>query len=374
MLSAYSVYNPDVGYCQGMNFVAALLLLTASEADVFWMLVTLVQDVLPARFYDRTMLGATVELDLLGAPPPLRPHHRLFSVLNAPAPGLLIERELPEAAAHLHGLGVMQHSFTAPWIICMYLNVLPVETTLRVWDALFCDGVVALHRVGLALLRMKQEELLQCKEFVAVMQFLSSFTLGAFNFDVIMREAYADTRISLAGDGAIKRLFRRFTKPFADVDQTRDKLFAAKAAVRAAAEPVMTLPVPIPPAIAAAAVSSSAAAVSSSAAAVSSSAAAVSSSAAAVSSSAAAVSSSAAAASSSAAAVSSSAAAAPPSSPAADAWVSGELFDFEGEGAAACAAVAAAAVSTPALPSWLAPNFGERYNRLSFLVRESSRM
>jgi hypothetical protein len=86
VLSAYSVYNPDVGYCQGMNFVAALLLLTASEADVFWMLVTLVQDVLPARFYDRTMLGATVELDLLGASPLPLPalHCRHFSALNGP--------------------------------------------------------------------------------------------------------------------------------------------------------------------------------------------------------------------------------------------------------------------------------------------------
>ncbi len=52
-----------------MNFVTALLLLTASEVDVFWMLVALVHDVLPARFYDRTMLGATVELDLLGILP-----------------------------------------------------------------------------------------------------------------------------------------------------------------------------------------------------------------------------------------------------------------------------------------------------------------
>jgi hypothetical protein len=48
-----------------MNFVAALLLLTASEEDVFWMLVALVADVLPARFYDRTMMGATVELELI---------------------------------------------------------------------------------------------------------------------------------------------------------------------------------------------------------------------------------------------------------------------------------------------------------------------
>ncbi len=190
-----------------------------------------------------------------------------------------------------------------------------METTLRVWDAMFCDGVVALHRVGTALLRMKQDELLKCKEFVGTMQFLSSFTLGAFNFDVIMREAYADLSVSLSGDGAVKRLFRRFTKPFADVDRVREKLFAEKVAAEPVVAQLVAVPAafvpPPPPAAAIAAASSSAAD---------------------------------------------------------DAWVSGELFDFDGEGAAACDAVTAASAATPALPSWLAPNFGERYNRLSFLA------
>ena len=216
----------------------------------------------------------------------------------------------------------MLHSFTAPWLICLFLNVLPVETTLRVWDALFCDGVVVLHRVGLALLRMKQQELQTCAEFVGAMQFLSSFTLGMFNFDVLMKEAYADLAISLTGDGAFKRLLRRFTKPFADVEQLRAKLHAEKVAARAAAEPVAAQPVAVP--VAAATPSSSSS--------------------------------------------SSSAAAAAAAASGDGAWVSGELFDFEGEGAAACDAVAAAAAATPALPSWLAPNFSERYNRLSFLA------
>jgi hypothetical protein len=211
----------------------------------------------------------------------------------------------------------MQQSFTAPWLICLFLNVLPVETALRVWDALFCDGVVVLHRVGLALLRMKQQELQQCAEFVSAMQFLSSFTLGAFNFDVIMKEAYADLAISLSGDGALKRLFRRFTKPFADVDVLRASIYAAKVAAKAPVEPAHSQPVAVP--IVSASPASSAL--------------------------------------SSASAASSD-----------GAWVSGELFDFEGEGAAACEAVAAAAAATPALPSWLNPQYSERYNRLSFLA------
>jgi hypothetical protein len=222
----------------------------------------------------------------------------------------------------MRGLGIMQHSFTAPWIICLFLNVLPVETTLRVWDALFCDGVVALHRVGLALLRMKEQDLRECNEFVRAMQFLSSFTQGTFNFDVLMKEAYADLSISLSGDGAMKRLFRRFTRPFADVEKWRVTIFAAKAALKTQADAdVVALPKALPATAACAASSSS-----------------------------------------------SSSSAAAPASAAEETWVSGELFDFEGQGAAACEAVAAASAATPALPSWLAPNFSERYNRLSFLV------
>jgi len=43
--------NPDVGYCQGMNVVAAILLLTyATEEDAFWSLVSLIENILPAGY------------------------------------------------------------------------------------------------------------------------------------------------------------------------------------------------------------------------------------------------------------------------------------------------------------------------------------
>jgi hypothetical protein len=36
ILCAYSVYNSEVGYCQGMSQVAALLLVYMDEEDSFW--------------------------------------------------------------------------------------------------------------------------------------------------------------------------------------------------------------------------------------------------------------------------------------------------------------------------------------------------
>lgn len=52
MLEAYSVYNPMYGYCQGMNNLAALLLLTYThEEDAFWALAGLIE-VRPMTYAD----------------------------------------------------------------------------------------------------------------------------------------------------------------------------------------------------------------------------------------------------------------------------------------------------------------------------------
>lgn len=48
---------PDIGYCQGTGVIAASLLLFLEEEDSFWMMVTIVEDLLPASYYSSTLLG-----------------------------------------------------------------------------------------------------------------------------------------------------------------------------------------------------------------------------------------------------------------------------------------------------------------------------
>ncbi|XP_064982062.1 uncharacterized protein LOC135648606 isoform X3 [Musa acuminata AAA Group] len=48
VLKAYSVYDRDVGYVQGMGFLAGLLLLYMSEEDAFWLLVALLKGAIHA--------------------------------------------------------------------------------------------------------------------------------------------------------------------------------------------------------------------------------------------------------------------------------------------------------------------------------------
>lgn len=42
---------------------------------------------------------------------------------------------------------------TCPWFLCMYVNVLPVEIVMRIWDCVLWEGNVVLFRVGLAICR-----------------------------------------------------------------------------------------------------------------------------------------------------------------------------------------------------------------------------
>lgn len=44
VLGAYSVYNLEIGYCQGMSQIVALLLMYLDEEDAFWALSALVSD------------------------------------------------------------------------------------------------------------------------------------------------------------------------------------------------------------------------------------------------------------------------------------------------------------------------------------------
>ena len=47
VLRAYALWHPDIGYCQGMNFLCGTLLLIMAEEDAFWLLAAIVEDVLP---------------------------------------------------------------------------------------------------------------------------------------------------------------------------------------------------------------------------------------------------------------------------------------------------------------------------------------
>jgi hypothetical protein len=80
-----------------------------------------------------------------------------------------------------HGVDLDQ--VTVPWFMCLFVNSLPLDVLLRVWDCFFHEGVKALHRVALAIFKLKTKELLAMSDmaeiFIALRSPCAAVTSGA---------------------------------------------------------------------------------------------------------------------------------------------------------------------------------------------------
>ncbi|KAE8357061.1 hypothetical protein BDV28DRAFT_1954 [Aspergillus coremiiformis] len=118
VLLAYARRNSEVGYCQGMNLIAAsLLLITPTAEDAFWLLASMIEVILPEHYYDHGLLASRADQVVL----------RQY-----------ISEVLPKLAAHLEALGVELEALTFQWFLSVFTDCLSAEALYRVWDVVLC--------------------------------------------------------------------------------------------------------------------------------------------------------------------------------------------------------------------------------------------
>lgn len=67
MLVAFSWYNPEVGYCQGLNRLAAISLLFLDEEWAFWCVVAIVERIMPKDYYTKNLIASQADQRVLQA-------------------------------------------------------------------------------------------------------------------------------------------------------------------------------------------------------------------------------------------------------------------------------------------------------------------
>ncbi|KAL8903150.1 MAG: hypothetical protein Q9207_004119 [Kuettlingeria erythrocarpa] len=142
VLVAYSRRNPEVGYCQGMNLItASLLLIMPTAEDAFWILTSIIENILPEQYYDRSLLASRADQQVLQS---------------------YIAEILPKLHAHFDDLGIELEALTFQWFLSLFTDCLSAEALYRVWDVIFCfnDGSTFLFQVALALLKLNESNLL----------------------------------------------------------------------------------------------------------------------------------------------------------------------------------------------------------------------
>nr|XP_043632227.1 GTPase-activating protein GYP2-like [Erigeron canadensis] len=160
LLTAYARHNPSVGYCQAMNFFAGLLLLLMPEENAFWALMGILDDYFEG-YYSEEMIESQVD-------------QLVFEEL--------VRERFPKLVNHLDYLGVQIAWVSGPWFLSIFMNMLPWESVLRVWDVLLFQGNrVMLFRTALALMELYGPALVTTKDAGDAITLLQSLAGSTFD-------------------------------------------------------------------------------------------------------------------------------------------------------------------------------------------------
>lgn len=151
ILGAYTCYRPDVGYVQGMSFIAAVLILNLDTADAFIAFANLLNKPCQMAFF--------------------RVDHSLMLTYFA-AFEVFFEENLPKLFAHFKKNNLSPDIYLIDWIFTLYSKSLPLDLACRVWDVFCRDGEEFLFRTALGLLRLYQD-VLTSMDFIHMAQFLT---------------------------------------------------------------------------------------------------------------------------------------------------------------------------------------------------------
>ncbi|ORZ02924.1 rab-GTPase-TBC domain-domain-containing protein [Syncephalastrum racemosum] len=153
VLTAYAFKNPELGYCQAMNIVTSALLIYMTEEQAFWTLNVLVDRMCPG-YYSTSMYGALLDQIIFEQ---------------------LVEKTMPILWNHFKKTDVQLSVASLPWFLSLYVNSMPLTFAFRVLDCLFMEGPRILFQIGLAILKLNGDDLLNAKEDGTFLDILKRF-------------------------------------------------------------------------------------------------------------------------------------------------------------------------------------------------------
>jgi hypothetical protein len=146
VVRAFSLHDEEVGYCQGITSLAAVLLLANSmdEEAAFSTLCTLMS----AEHYGPLRRQFVPGMPMMQL--------RMWQLER------LLHRHLPRFSCHLSALGVLPTTFASEWFLTLFAQGdWPTAWVARVWDLFLVHGIAAIFAMALAVCRAAE---LQCCE------------------------------------------------------------------------------------------------------------------------------------------------------------------------------------------------------------------
>ncbi|KAJ8128231.1 hypothetical protein O1611_g5404 [Lasiodiplodia mahajangana] len=192
VLYAFSIYNPRIGYCQSLNFLAGLLLLfVESEEQAFWLLNIITRVYLPGT-HEMSLEGANVDLGVL-----MSSIRDTMPNVWAKIGGELDGTDVARPKSRRHRQRVELTARLPPITLCMtawfmscFIGTLPIESTLRVWDIFFYEGSKTLFRIALTIFKLGESEIRRVGDPMEIFQVVQTIPRKIIDANCLIEACY----------------------------------------------------------------------------------------------------------------------------------------------------------------------------------------
>ena len=159
ILRVFVISRPDIGYIQGLSFIAGILLLNMDKFKAFISLMNLILNPIILPFYK--MDNESIQQRL-----------KLFKQV--------FYFNLPELCQHFDELDLLPENYFLSWNMTLFTRDVNLELANRIWDVFMIDGVKAIYAAAIVFLSHFEEKLMNM-DFVEIMTCIGS--IKTINFD-----------------------------------------------------------------------------------------------------------------------------------------------------------------------------------------------
>ena len=140
ILIAMAFIKPEIGYCQGMNFiVGALINFIDNEEKCFWIFLYFIDNIDLKMLYLQNMPDYLIKLYQLN---------------------YYIKENYPKLLPHLKKNQISPEIFFSKWILTIFANFLPFEILYNVWDLFILDKWKAIFKFSIIIMQYMKDPLM----------------------------------------------------------------------------------------------------------------------------------------------------------------------------------------------------------------------
>ena len=161
ILGTFVISRPDIGYIQGMSFIAGILLINMNKLNAFISLMNLILNPIMLPFYQ-------VNNELIQQR--LKLFKQVFYV------------NLPDLCGYFDEIGLLPENYFLIWNMTLFSHDTNLELANRIWDVFMIEGVKAIYSAAIVIL-MHFEDRFVNMDFSEIMICINNVKNVNFNED-----------------------------------------------------------------------------------------------------------------------------------------------------------------------------------------------